>query len=291
MVQLLPGVSAKNAIDLVNAARREAENLLGRGSSGVEYLNEYRDWASTQARMLSGTLSVTTLERVLLTHLYWMLQQLNPEVHGPSLNSAVNLGLTDTLRRLGEAAESLKARHQEWSVWGFQGSDTAVPNAVVLDTNVLLRHSHHLDEVQWHLGLNVFPHQPITLGIPITVVEELDGLKSSNAPMYIGDEKHAVRTLARKALGELDSLFPQNWRTSEIRQASNEGERQFGRRTAVLMIEDLDHVRLGDVDAEIIDRARDLTSYARNVAVASYDNALLFRARKEGLIAFKPDED
>lgn len=291
MVQLLPGVLAKHAIDLVEAAHREAENILGRGSSGVEFLNEYREWASTQARVLSGALSVTSLEKVLLTHQYWMLQQLDPAVHGPSLNSAVHLGLADAVRRLTETAESLKTRHHEWSVWGNRASKTAVPNAIVLDTNVLLRHSLELGTVEWHLGLNLFPNQPIALGIPITVVEELDSLKLSNAPMHFGGEKHAVRTLARQALKELDRLFPQNWRTSEIRQQGSHGERLIGRRSAVLMIDDLDHVRFTDVDAEIIDRARQLTSYATNVAIASYDNALLFRARKEGLIAFKPEED
>lgn len=291
MVQLLPGVSAQNAIELVEAASHEAGNVLGRGLSGVDALNAYRDWSSTQARMLSGALTASSMESLVLTRHYWMLQQLDPAAYGPSLNNAVQFGLGDGMRRLDEAAASLKSRRDAWSVLGHQGLVGGTLHAVVLDTNVLLRHAHELETIQWNAGLGVFPHEAIALGVPLAVVEELDGLKSSNASMYIGDEKHVTRTLARRALKLLDGLFPMQWRTNQIRRQGGEGDRFAGDLYAVLMIDDLDHVRLPEVDAEITDRARELTGYAAKVAVASYDNALLFRARNDGLIAFKPEDD
>ncbi len=55
------------------------------------------------------------------------------------------------------------------------------------------------------------------------------------------------------------------------------------------MLEDLDHARLPGNDAEIIDSALRLRPYTADVAVATYDRSMLFRARNAGLKAFKPD--
>lgn len=291
MVQLLPGTSSANAIALLQTASREGSNLIGRGLSGVDGLNAYRDWSTTEARLLSTVLTATSLERLILTGHYWMLQQIAPVTYGPSLTNAVQLGLTDAVRRLNEAIRSLERRSDIWSSWGQQGSIAGELNAIILDTNVLLRHAHEFGELKWNESLNVFPRKPIALGIPITVVEELDRLKSSNASMYFRDAKHSTRTIARRALKTLDNLFQTRSHTVQLGQQGSDEDGVLGDLRVILMMDDLDHVRLPEVDAEIIDQARELSAYVATVAIASYDNALLFRARSEGLVAFKPEDD
>lgn len=73
------------------------------------------------------------------------------------------------------------------------------------------------------------------------------------------------------------------------RHASRRRRRDEGELHAVLMLEDLDHARLPGNDAEIIDSALRLRPYTADVAVATYDRSMLFRARNAGLKAFKPD--
>lgn len=291
MVQLLPGVSAQHTIEIVEDASREAGNVLGRTYTGIDLLNAYREWSNNQTRMLGSVLVSRSLEFLVLTRRYWMLQELDPAAYGNSLASVVSLELSSATRRLDEAAAALKLRRDSWSTFMQGGAISGKRHAIVLDTNVLLRHYSELASVEWNLPLNVRPHEAITLGIPIAVVEELDSLKLSNASMNIRGVKHATRTLARHALKVLDELFPAQWHRSDLRLSGPDENGINGELHAVLMIDDLDHVRLPDTDAEIIDRARELTAFATTVAVASYDNALLFRARNEGLNAFKPEND
>ena len=53
----------------------------------------------------------------------------------------------------------------------------------------------------------------------------------------------------------------------------------------MLILDDLDHVRLPSADAEILDQALAIQPFARTVTVASYDSNLIFMARQLGLRA------
>ena len=164
-------------------------------------------------------------------------------------------------------------------------------HAVVLDTSVLLRHADELIEIEWNRGLNVFPHVTIALGIPMVVVDELDRLKASNASMSIDGEKHATRTLARRALKSLDTVFRGGYLGRLVRQRGTTGVNSFADLHAILIIDDPNQKRLGDADLEIIDQAVRLRPFTADVALATSDQAMIFRARSAGPKAFKPKEE
>jgi hypothetical protein len=57
---------------------------------------------------------------------------------------------------------------------------------------------------------------------------------------------------------------------------------------AVLMIDDHRQPRLPDADLQIIDHALRLRPFTIDVAIATYDQSMIFRARAAGLTGFKP---
>lgn len=292
MVQLKPGTSAPAAIAALEGASRAASNVLGAGGVPVDRLNAYRPWSSQQIRSLSAHLTASSIDELIATGRYWVLQTLEPAAYGlPALGDLVDLELTACVAALDEAAQTLKTQADAWSEWRGSGIPGAPFHAVVLDTNVLLRHADELIEIEWNRGLNIFPHYAIALGVPMVVVEELDRLKDSNASMFIDGEKHATRTLARLALKSLDRIFQGGYMSSLIRHRGTTGANSFADLHAVLTVDDLSHSRLGDADLEIIDQALRLRPFTADVALATYDQSMIFRARSAGLKAFRPTDE
>ena len=292
VVHLKPGATAPAAIAALKEASRTASNILGAGGASIDRLNAYRPWSSQQLRALAAHVTADSLDDLLATRRYWTLQSLEPAAYGvPALGDLVDLELSARIDALDEAAQSLSSRMDRWSSWRGQGIPGAPHHAVVLDTNVLLRHAHELIEIEWSRGLDILPHVTIALGIPMVVVDELDRLKDSNASMFIDGEKQATRTLARRALKSLDTVFRGGYLDWLVRQQGTTGANSFADLHAILMVDDPNQTRLGDADLEIIDQAVRLRPFTADVALATYDQAMIFRARSAGLKAFKPTEE
>lgn len=292
MIFLRPGVKADTVVESLTNAAMTAGNLLS-GQSPVDRLNRYREWANNQLKALAPMLTPSSLDDLIATRRYWTLQSLDPAAYGAGgpLASLVDLEITERAQALEDAAKDVSNQESLWVKHHYGATIGERAHATVLDTNVLLRHARELADIDWSAKLNIFPHYTIALGIPMTVVEELDRLKDSNGVMYPRGEKTAVRTLARAALRRLEELFPQQWTTAPIQQSV------FGNNIikpevyAVLMVQPLDRPKLIDSDADIIDQTIALQAYAQAVALASYDNNMIFRARSLGLTAFKPEDD
>lgn len=66
--------------------------------------------------------------------------------------------LIEAIESLTESSKALTATTGQWSEWRSYGGAAGRFHAVVLDTNVLLRHREELSEIEWFLGLDIFPH-------------------------------------------------------------------------------------------------------------------------------------
>ncbi len=229
----------------------------------------------------------------MITRRYWVLHSLDPIAYGvPALAEFVELEFAESITALNEAVKHLRTRLEEWRRWGWHASITQPGHAaIVLDTNVLMRHSHELLTIDWHEGITLRPHEPISLGIPMTVVEELDRLKLATGEMSFGGKKYARRTLARRALSWLDETFPDQNFSTRLRQGQISQGPPTADLCAVLMIDDLRRDRLTRPDLDILDDAAGLRPFVSEVAVATYDHAMRFRARSLALKAFAPTKD
>lgn len=292
MVQLRPDTTASIAIAALEVAARTGAEVVGAGGAAIDRLNAYRPWSTRQIHALAGQLTSSSVDELIATRRYWLIHSLDPIAYGlPAVAELVDLELSECVSALERALKDLRAKADIWSQWTGANTVGRPFHAVILDTNVLLRHSESLVDIPWNVGLNVFPHEPIALGVPMVVVEELDRLKDSNGAMYLGDEKLAVRTLARQALRSLDKIFQAGYLNWEIRQRGRSGEQLHGELHANLIVDDLHQPRLPDADLEIIDQAIQLRPFTADVAIASYDQAMIFRARSERLTAFKPTSE
>lgn len=291
VVQLKPGSDAQAAIAALTEASRTAQNILGSASSAIGMLNTYRPWSSRQIRALSEHLTVAAVDEIVTTRRYWTLQSIDPAAYGlPALAELLELEVSSCIDAMDAAVSTLKGHLSAWSRWRGNNVPGVPFHAVVLDTNVLLRHHEALVDIAWNVGLSIFPHESIGLGVPMVVVEELDRLKDSNASMFIHGEKHATRTLARQALKSLDKVFRGGYLNWQLRDRGDSAK-LHGELHAILMVDDLHHARLPEADLEIIDQALRLRPFVQNVALATYDRSMIFRAQNSGLKAFRPTED
>ncbi|UFS58710.1 PIN domain-containing protein [Subtercola endophyticus] len=286
MIQLRPGIRATSLLEAIAEALREANNVLG---GGGRVISEYQEWATRHARVLASYITPSSVDSLITTQRYWSLLSVNTSaVGGQVLVGIVTLEVQERIADFEAAADSIRRRSQSWAINQF-GMAGAAQQAIVLDTNTLLRHSGDLASVPWHGAVDAFPHEGVALAIPIIVVEELDRLKNSNNAMYVNGDKLQARALARTALKMLDREFTgqSTFTTLETIGSGVESVNLY----ATLLIDESDHIRLHSADLEIIDRALELQAYAKNVALATYDQAMLFRARKSGLTAFSPIHD
>jgi hypothetical protein len=290
VVQLLPGTTAATAIAVLEEASRTAKNILGVGGSPIEKLNAYRPWSSQQIRALSEQLTPAAIDQVIATPRYWVLQSIDPVAYGaPALTDLIDLELNACINALESAVDGVRARLGDWGRFGWR-PDSGQPGnpAIILDTNVLLQHVHELLTIDWNAGVSVRRGVSLSLGVPMTVVEELDRLKLSTGTMRIDGEDVPRRTLAKRALNWLDETFPDRHFSNLIRSGAIVDGQPTSDLHAVLMVDDLRRDRLARPDLDILDDAIGLRPFVASVAVATYDRALTFRARSLELDAFRP---
>lgn len=275
MLSIRPGFTAKAVLEYLNHARSEMASV--RNVSPYrpeEALNAYNRWVTRQIRTLGSALSAREMSNLITTPRYWSLQSVDPNAYGEPLIAVIDQELTERREALDYAFEELRRDTESWG-----DRETAM---AVLDTNVLLRHHRELTTFPWHSYLNIQTDLRVVVWIPLAVVDELDRLKSDRGEMMIANQKVPRRTLARQALRDLNNLFKDSLRTEKLMS-----DGPFDIR---LMPDDIREARPASVDAEIIDRALDLTAYALKVVLFTYDQGMVFRARTLDLSAVKLEE-
>ncbi|WP_438354753.1 PIN domain-containing protein [Microbacterium sp. CJ88] len=272
MVRLISGVRAQQAAQHLWTAKSAGEDLLGSEQSFRAPVTSYVEWVYQHAEVLRSVIEIEDVQDLFFTADFDRAQ-VAPDLSQRATHDAVAHAIRMTVQRLDDARQSLE---KATGIWRNRAT-------VVLDTNVLLQHIQELADIPWAKALDWDRDQPIALGIPLVVVAELDGLKASNASHVAADgTKTPLRTLARNALRTLSVWFAGPHVIHELHQ---------DRLYAVLMMDDLRHVRLPSNDAEIVDRALQVRPFVRDLAVASDDVALRFQAAKLGLPAFSPTGD
>jgi len=255
------------AIEHLRNAALAVANIIGQGGTAADRLHGWRRWVSTTQTIFTPVLTESAVRAVVRGDLHDLLQSVVPESYGDQLTWLVDSELIRRKDQLEAAANELETVHRRWTGRG-RGP------ALVLDTNVLMDFGRNLVEVHWHRVADVFPTQPISLVVPIQVVEELDGQKDRGT--------EGARNLARATLRWIDELFSGGWQDAEV---SVEGRGSQPRVTLRLLIDELDRVPLPRPDADIIDRALSLAPFVTRTVMVSHDRSMQLRARAAGLDA------
>lgn len=291
MVQLRPDTTAHAAIRALSRASDTAPEVLREAAGPGGALKRYRAWAVGHIRAFRAHFTPRSIEQLLITDRHKLLLSLDASTYG-DVGELIQLELDERVDDIEVAIRQLEAEIQRWSVWG-SGEEGSLKHAgVVLDTNVVLEHASVIAEIDWHGLAGARAASTVILGIPLRVVEELDVLKRSPGEMVIGGRRISRRTLARKALIWLESTFSQPNDLRTLREGGLVDGQPTGDLYAVLMGDDVRVDRPAQADLDILDQAVALQPFTSQVAVATNDRAMRFRARSMGLHAFAPvDED
>ncbi len=263
-ITLLPGHTAVNVRDLMREQVAKVQTLRGSGGVAVDRYNNYLRWADEAVTSLSFYLRPSSVEWLVMSQRYWLLQGL--ERLGPMLDSVINLETHQAVRRFEEAFRQLDGQ----VIWGSQ----RLGQVFVADTNVYVHHPQLFDEIDWAAELGVeHPH----LVMPETVLNELDRLKRSG--------KDHTRTRARMTLKRVEHWLSNPRHVASIPLAN-------GAFTFEVMVDDPGHVRLANADRELIDRTADLVGRLERPPIfVTYDTAALFVARGSDLASMRPLQD
>jgi hypothetical protein len=286
MISINPGYAARQVETLLRDAERTAGNILGSGADSIEIFNSYLTWSSSQARILGPAIGSDDIDRILTTRRHWSIQAVDPGARMSTIGDFVRLELTECQAALGRAADLILDDVWHWQVPAHGGAGRASVAAIVLDTNVVLRHQHELSTFAWRSKIETAPDSTIALTVPVAVIRELDRLKLSNHKMRVYDQEVPVRSLARQALRMLDGHFENSDRLAQL---TEEGTRQPSLWMG-LLLDEYDHNPLATVDAEIMDRTLAFTSVVGEVWLATYDRGLFFESRRAGLKAIRLDD-
>lgn len=266
--RLMPGV--KYNLELVEKLTRlaaDAENARNPNNE-TEALFFYVNCCTKVAEQLALQLRAEEVERLVLTRTHWAIRQL---VSGrpPGLIPTIDLELVACKIRLKDSADAIKLEISRWPAADF---------VIVPDTNVLVHVTNgDVSTVDWHSLLDIAPNEDLVVVMLMAVIDELDRHKRST--------KADVRQAARRALKQIDSLFPNSTDPVSVQPARYA---EGGEVTVMLMTDNLGHVPLGTPDGEIIDRALDLEARTSGrVLLLTGDTGAAIRARTAGLQCHK----
>jgi hypothetical protein len=285
MVSLRNGVDPSVAVRLLVDATREAGNVLGAGGSAVDLMARYLRWTAAQERMFEGSFSRLDIERLLTTRRYWAIQATD-SASTPFLAAFVTLELNARIEDFNHEIDVLERNAAIWNVPAAESTFAEHLHAVVVDTNVLMRHGGGVRDLDLANIAGTHPAQSVAITVPAVVVEELDRLKHANGKMTFDGVAHERRWLATLALGWLDRTFPGQDRRVPLRRSSASADLAPAV-YAVLMSDDPGRTPLSKADSEIIDSALRVGQFAKTVTLASYDSHMIFAARHIGLRAHK----
>lgn len=265
-----------NAFNLLRQVANDLENL--RTIPNDDLMAMYLSWVSTSMERLQVLLPEKELSRLVLTEGY---RTALPLMTSPStMAMRVMRGVVHT---------EVDARHAQWSgliadvtTWRTRWAEYS--QVVVADTNLYVHHAKKFDQIQWHDVLQICPHVPVRVVVPMIVLDELDSLKRATHLSGLAKDnlRHTMRefairfqhpdTRSRLSTTELDTAI-----------------------TIELFLDDPDHVRLSRADNEIVDRARCLADLiGHQVHIVTGDLGMATRARAANLrttIVTFPEEE
>jgi hypothetical protein len=187
------------------------------------------------------------------------------------LNGLVSGEIQQRLQVLDEAILDLDSQGRRWP----QGTVYAVA-----DTSFYIEHDSELRETDFAPLLpGAWLDMPVTIIVPIIVLDELDGLKQR------GGAPH-VKWRASYTLGVFEDIFTKAGAQAILRQPAPDGTR--GPVLMDILYDPPRHERLPINDDEIIDRALAAQSNAGSpVTVLTYDTSQAARARHAGVAVKK----
>lgn len=282
LVNPRPGVSRENLLQTLQSLLTEVFNL--RGGSGPSTAHKrllaYLEWTSNAARMLAGQIAAGDLDYLVLTERYRLmlsgvagtLTSTETEVQRV-VNGLVSLELDERVSTFEAAVKALQAQIQRWSGYGHY---------VLADSSFYIQHADKLEDVDFGPLIDVW-ESPVTVLVPIVIVDELDRLKET--------KDQQVRWRAGYTLAVLDRLFGVSAGRARLRAGDivpNADGLTRSEVTIEMVFDPPGHTRLSITDDEIIDRALAVESFAgRKVTLLTYDTGQSTRARNAGLQVLK----
>jgi hypothetical protein len=276
VIKLAVGSSPKSALSSLSHAVNEAENARGAGGYASDRYHRYLEWAGEQIYLLSSVLSNDEIERLIATKLYSMLLSLDPSsVSTVTLARLVDGELIHCIQRLKAAQERISAEMRRW--------DDGKAVAVVLDTNVWLKHYDDPLQVDLNQVLNERATVPLVVAVPMKVVDELDGHKRNRANAPKGGL--SIRRRAGLALKFLEARAAAPGQRIQLREQKIANQSPSSNIYLTVLEQPLNQPSLPDADLEIIDRATSISPYAKRVQIVTADYGMIYRARQAGLDA------
>ena len=287
MLILKPTARAADAVSALRSAARTANNVrTGADSAPSRILGAYRQWSSRESILVGQHLNEGELSRVVTSTRYWSLINIqHNEFLSATIRDYVDLELQERIESLNREADALEAEVIRWRL--LAGARPYTQAALILDTNVMLTHHHELDTKNWHADLQLPSAEPIGLAIPLQVIRELDRQKMSSNNAVTPGSKNDLRHHARQALKILERKIVDPSEVVQLRAQTSDRDGLVPEINLLLIADAFPGVPLSDPDAEIVDRGQSLLAFASAVYLASYDNAIVFRARQAGIQARK----
>jgi hypothetical protein len=269
LVKPLPGADRELVFKVLREVATDLGNVTGRATQASERFELYIRWVNDSVRRLRNLVSEADVERLLLTKRYWLLQEQSSIAGGPH-DWLLTVEIDDRVAALAVANAAFESMLSRWSRAGL---------FVVLDTSFFIEHAEKFEDVR----LAVLVHsrdKPIHVLVPMTIVDELDGLKRSK-------DKH-VRWRASHSLAVIDRVASSGALTGELRAADysrvDDGVSPEGAITVEVVLDPPGHQRLAIADDEIIDRTLAIQGGAgRELTLLTYDTGQSMRARSIGL--------
>jgi hypothetical protein len=198
LVTIYPGA---NRDDVLSTLRDIASKVHDAGNAhGPAHARvaAYLEWATNSVRMLERRVRTADIDRLVLTRGYDRLLATAGTLTGADistqrvLNGLVNHEIQQRSQALEEAIRDLDAQARKWP------QDTAY---AVADTSVYVQHEDKLLDLDFaSLLFGAGPDRPVTIIVPIIVLDELDGLKQRGGTAH-------VKWRASYTLAVVDDLF------------------------------------------------------------------------------------
>ena len=267
VLRILPGITPREACDVLRGVEFDGTNVLGRGHLGDAILYAYLDWALDSVRMLRSKFEASGVDGLILTQRYWYLQSAGHV----DLQLAPRLASTE----IGERVEALRAEQQRFAAEERRWQRGRL---VVLDTSALVQ-GPKLWEWDPAEALKL-RDTPVQLVVPILVLDELDGLKESTKQHTRYRARETLKWIAERLGGSESARI----REGGIDRSGDQVSRVYGDVHLDVLLDEPGHRRLPIADDEIVDRATDIATVAgREVTLVTDDVGQAYRARLAGL--------
>lgn len=237
-----PGADRKNIRQVLSTVHTTVLNLQQPYSNAAARLLRYLEWATDSARVLRSQISDRDLDQLVFTPRYQALLTSSGTLAGAHqqrlVNGLVDLEVTERIEAFEAAMKALDAQVGRW---------TGLERFVVADSSFYIQNEDKLADVNLHEVLGIRVEDPIRLLFPIAVVDELDELKEA---------KGRARWRASHTLGRLDEVL--DGRREGVLHAGTyepQNGETLGKVVVEIVLDPPGHVRLSNVDDEIIDRA------------------------------------